>query len=82
MNLTEPEAGSDLGAVRTKAIRQDDGSYRLFGTKIFITWGDQDLTENIIHFVLARTPDAAPGTRGISMFLVPKFIPDENGEPG
>ena len=82
MNLTEPEAGSDLGAVRTKAIKQDDGSYRLFGTKIFITWGDQDLTENIIHLVLARTPDAAPGTRGISMFLVPKFIPDENGEPG
>ena len=82
MNLTEPEAGSDLGAVRTKAIRQDDGSYRLFGTKIFITWGDQDLTENIIHLVLARTPDAVPGTRGISMFLVPKFILDENGEPG
>ena len=82
MNLTEPEAGSDLGAVRTKAIRQDDGSYRLFGTKIFITWGDQDLTENIIHLVLARTTDAVPGTRGISMFLVPKFIPDENGEPG
>ena len=82
MNLTEPEAGSDLGAVRTKAVPQDDGSYRLFGTKIFITWGDQDLTENIVHLVLARTPDAAPGTRGISMFLVPKFILDENGEPG
>jgi 3-(methylthio)propanoyl-CoA dehydrogenase len=82
MNLTEPEAGSDLGAVRTKAMRQSDGSYRLFGTKIFITWGDQDLTENIVHLVLARTPDAAPGTRGISMFLVPKFIPDENDEPG
>ncbi len=82
MNLTEPEAGSDLGAVRTKAIKQDDGSYRLFGTKIFITWGDQDLTENIIHLVLARTTDAVPGTRGISMFLVPKFILDENGEPG
>jgi 3-(methylthio)propanoyl-CoA dehydrogenase len=82
MNLTEPEAGSDLGAVRTKAVSQDDGSYRLFGTKIFITWGDQDLTENIIHLVLARTPDAAPGTRGISMFLVPKFILDENGDPG
>lgn len=82
MNLTEPEAGSDLGEVRTKATRQDDGSYRLFGTKIFITWGDQDLTDNIIHLVLARTPDAAPGTRGISMFLVPKFLLDENGEPG
>jgi 3-(methylthio)propanoyl-CoA dehydrogenase len=82
MNLTEPEAGSDLGAVRTRAERQADGSYRLFGTKIFITWGDQDLTENIIHLVLARTPGSAPGTRGISMFLVPKFILDENGEPG
>jgi alkylation response protein AidB-like acyl-CoA dehydrogenase len=82
MNLTEPEAGSDLGALRTKAIKQDDGNYRLFGTKIFITWGDQDLTENILHLVLARTPDAPAGTRGISMFLVPKFIPAENGEPG
>jgi alkylation response protein AidB-like acyl-CoA dehydrogenase len=82
MNLTEPEAGSDLGALRTKAVPQDDGTYRLFGTKIFITWGDQDLTENIIHLVLARTPDAPPGTRGISMFLVPKLILDERGEPG
>ncbi|HEX9866366.1 MAG TPA: acyl-CoA dehydrogenase [Acidimicrobiia bacterium] len=82
MNLTEPEAGSDVGALRTKAIKQDDGSYRLFGTKIFITWGDQDLTDNIIHLVLARTPDAPPGTRGISMFLVPKFILDSDGEPG
>jgi len=82
MNLTEPEAGSDVGALRTKAIKQDDGSYRLFGTKIFITWGDQDLTENILHLVLARTPEAPPGTRGISMFLVPKFIVDGNGDPG
>ncbi|MGH8873522.1 MAG: acyl-CoA dehydrogenase [Acidimicrobiia bacterium] len=82
MNLTEPEAGSDVGALRTKAVKEADGGYRLFGTKIFITWGDQDLTENIIHLVLARTPDAPPGTRGISMFLVPKFILDENGEPG
>ena len=82
MNLTEPEAGSDLGALRTRAVPQEDGSYRLFGTKIFITWGDQDLTENVIHLVLARTPDAAPGTKGISMFLVPKFVPDQNGEPG
>jgi alkylation response protein AidB-like acyl-CoA dehydrogenase len=82
MNLTEPEAGSDLGAVRTRAERQEDGTYRLFGTKIFITWGDQDLTENIIHLVLARTPGSPPGTKGISMFLVPKFIPDANGEPG
>jgi acyl-CoA dehydrogenase len=82
MNLTEPEAGSDLGAVRTRAERQEDGSYRLFGTKIFITWGDQDLTENIIHLVLARTPGSPPGTKGISMFLVPKFILDEHGHPG
>ena len=82
MNLTEPEAGSDVGALRTRAERQNDGSYRLFGTKIFITWGDQDLTENILHLVLARTPDAPPGTRGISMFLVPKFILEANGAPG
>ncbi|HSK07608.1 MAG TPA: acyl-CoA dehydrogenase [Acidimicrobiia bacterium] len=82
MNLTEPEAGSDVGALRTRAERQDDGSYRLFGTKIFITWGDQDLTENILHLVLARTPDAPAGTRGISMFLVPKYVLDANGAPG
>lgn len=82
MNLTEPEAGSDLGGVRTKAIPQDDGSYRLFGTKIFITWGDHDLTDNIIHMVLARTPDSPPGTKGVSMFLVPKFLLDEGGDPG
>jgi len=82
MNLSEPEAGSDLGAVRTKAVPQGDGTYRIFGTKIFITWGDNDLTGNIVHFVLARLPDAAPGTRGISMFLVPKFIPDQDGNPG
>jgi alkylation response protein AidB-like acyl-CoA dehydrogenase len=82
MNLTEPEAGSDVGALRTKAVRQDDGTYRIFGTKIFITWGDQDITENIIHLVLARTEDAPPGTRGISMFLVPKYVLDANGEAG
>ncbi|MEX1093066.1 MAG: acyl-CoA dehydrogenase family protein, partial [Acidimicrobiia bacterium] len=82
MNLTEPQSGSDLGTLRTRAERQDDGSYRLFGTKIFITWGDQDLTENVIHLVLARTPDAPPGTRGISMFIVPKFVPDAEGNPG
>jgi alkylation response protein AidB-like acyl-CoA dehydrogenase len=82
MNLTEPEAGSDLGAVRTRAEHQEDGSYRLFGTKIFITWGDQDLTDNIIHLVLARTPDSPVGTKGISMFLVPKFLLDETGSPG
>jgi acyl-CoA dehydrogenase len=82
MNLTEPEAGSDLGALRTRAVRQGDGSYRIFGTKIFITWGDQDLTENIVHLVLARTEGAPPGTRGISMFLVPKYVLDANGTPG
>jgi alkylation response protein AidB-like acyl-CoA dehydrogenase len=82
MNLTEPEAGSDLGALHTRAERADDGTYRIFGTKIFITWGDQDLTENVVHLVLARTPDAPAGTRGISMFIVPKFIPDADGSPG
>jgi acyl-CoA dehydrogenase len=82
MNLTEPEAGSDLGALRTRAVRHGDGTYRIFGTKIFITWGDQDLTDNIVHMVLARTEDAPPGTGGISMFLVPKFILDEQGKPG
>jgi alkylation response protein AidB-like acyl-CoA dehydrogenase len=82
MCLTEPHAGSDVGALSTKAERQDDGTYRLTGTKIFITWGDQDLTDNIIHLVLARTPDAAPGTKGISLFVVPKFILDAEGAPG
>jgi len=82
MNLTEPEAGSDVGALRTKAVKQDDGSYRIFGTKIFITWGDQDITDNVIHLVLARTEGAPPGTRGISMFLVPKYILDAEGNPG
>lgn len=82
MNLTEPEAGSDVGALRSRAERQEDGTYRLFGTKIFITWGDQDLTENVVHLVLARTPDAPEGTRGISMFVVPKFIPGADGTPG
>ena len=82
MNLTEPEAGSDVGALRTKAIRQEDGSYRIFGTKIFITWGDHDLTENVIHLVLGRTEDAPPGTRGISMFLVPKYLVDNDGRVG
>ncbi len=82
MCLTEPEAGSDVGALRTRAVRQGDGTYRIFGTKIFITWGDQDLTENVVHLVLARTDDAPPGTRGISMFLVPKYLLDEDGSPG
>ena len=82
MNLTEPEAGSDVGALHSKAVKQDDGAYRIFGTKIFITWGDQDITDNVIHLVLARTENAPPGTGGISMFLVPKYILDENGDPG
>ncbi|MBL8483298.1 MAG: acyl-CoA dehydrogenase family protein, partial [Rhodocyclaceae bacterium] len=70
MNLTEPQAGSDLAAVRTRAEPQADGSYRLFGQKIFITYGEHDLTENIIHLVLARLPDAPPGVKGISLFVV------------
>ncbi len=82
MCLTEPHAGSDVGALTSKAIREDDGTYRISGQKIFITWGDQDLTDNIIHLVLARTPDAAPGTKGISLFIVPKFILDADGSPG
>ena len=73
MQLTEPQAGSDVGALRTRAERAGDGTYRLTGQKIFITYGEHDLTDNIIHFVLARLPDAPPGTRGISLFLVPKF---------
>ena len=76
MQLTEPQAGSDVGALRSKAERSDDGSYRITGSKIFITYGEHDLTDNIIHFVLARLPDAAPGTKGISLFLIPKFLSD------
>lgn len=76
MQLTEPQAGSDVGALRTKAERAGDGSYRITGSKIFITYGEHDLTDNIIHFVLARLPDAPPGTKGISLFLVPKFLED------
>src|SRR5476649_76435 len=76
MQLTEPQAGSDVGALRTRAIRADDGSYRITGSKIFITYGEHDLTSNIIHFVLARLPDAPPGTKGVSLFLVPKVMPD------
>jgi alkylation response protein AidB-like acyl-CoA dehydrogenase len=82
MNLTEPQAGSDLSLVRTKAERQGDGTYRIFGTKIFITYGDHELTENIIHMVLARLPDAPPGTRGISLFLVPKRLVNPDGSLG
>ena len=76
MQLTEPQAGSDVGALRTKATRAGDGSYRITGSKIFITYGEHDLTSNIIHFVLARLPNAPPGTKGISLFLIPKFMPD------
>jgi alkylation response protein AidB-like acyl-CoA dehydrogenase len=76
MQLTEPQAGSDVGALRTKAARSPDGTYRLTGSKIFITYGEHDLTDNIIHFVLARLPDAPEGTKGISLFLVPKIMPD------
>jgi len=82
MQLTEPQAGSDVGALRTKAERAGDGSYRLTGQKIFITYGEHDLTDNIIHFVLARLPDAPAGTRGMSLFLVPKFLPATDGSPG
>jgi alkylation response protein AidB-like acyl-CoA dehydrogenase len=76
MQLTEPQAGSDVGALRSKAERANNGSYRITGSKIFITYGEHDLTDNIIHFVLARLPDAPPGTKGISLFLVPKILPD------
>jgi butyryl-CoA dehydrogenase len=76
MNLTEPQAGSDLAAIRSRAERAGDGTYRITGQKIFITYGEHDLTDNIVHLVLARLPDAPAGTRGISLFLVPKFLPD------
>ena len=82
MNLTEPDAGSDVGALRTKAERADDGTYRITGQKIFITFGEHDMTDNIVHLVLARLPDAPPGTKGISTFIVPKYLLDENGVPG
>ncbi|OFR41784.1 acyl-CoA dehydrogenase, partial [Pseudomonas sp. HMSC066A08] len=82
MCLTEPHAGTDLGIIRTKAEPQADGSYRVSGTKIFITGGEQDLTENIIHLVLAKLPDAPAGSRGISLFLVPKFLVGDDGTLG
>src|SRR5258708_8750677 len=81
MQLTEPQAGSDVGALRTRAERAADGSYRITGQKIFITYGEHDLTDNIIHLVLARLPDAPPGTKGISLFLVPKFLLNPDGSP-
>jgi acyl-CoA dehydrogenase len=82
MQLTEPHAGSDLSNLRTRAERQSDGTYRIKGQKIFITYGEHDMTPNIIHFVLARLPDAPPGTKGISLFLVPKFLLKDDGTPG
>ncbi len=82
MQLTEPQAGSDVGALRSRAERAPDGSYRIFGTKIFITYGDHDMTDNIVHFVLARLPNAPPGTKGISLFLIPKFLVNADGTLG
>jgi acyl-CoA dehydrogenase len=82
MNLTEPQAGSDLNAVRTRAERAEDGSYRLFGQKIFITYGEHDMAENIVHLVLARLPGAPAGTRGLSLFLAPKFLVKADGSLG
>jgi 3-(methylthio)propanoyl-CoA dehydrogenase len=82
MCLTEAQAGSDVGALTTKAVPREDGTYRLTGTKVFISWGDQDITENIIHLVLARTPDSPPGTKGISLFIVPKYLVNPDGSLG
>ncbi|MES2536039.1 MAG: acyl-CoA dehydrogenase [Pseudomonadota bacterium] len=82
MNLTEPQAGSDLAMVRSRAVPQGDGTYKVFGTKIFITYGEHDMAENIIHLVLARTPDAPEGVKGISLFVVPKFMVNDDGSIG
>uniref|UniRef100_UPI003982F778 acyl-CoA dehydrogenase family protein n=1 Tax=Phenylobacterium sp. TaxID=1871053 RepID=UPI003982F778 len=82
MNLTEPHCGTDLGMLRTKAVPQADGSYRISGQKIWISGGEHDLTPNIVHLVLARIEGAPAGVRGISLFIVPKFIPDADGKPG
>ncbi|GGC73780.1 acyl-CoA dehydrogenase [Undibacterium terreum] len=82
MNLTEPQAGSDLAMVRTRAVPQGDGTYKVFGTKIFITYGEHDMAENIVHLVLARTPDAPEGVKGISLFIVPKFMVNADGTLG
>jgi len=81
MNLTEPQAGSDLSAVRTRAVPEGD-HYRITGQKIYITWGEHDLAENIVHLVLARLPDVPEGVKGISLFVVPKYIPNADGSPG
>ncbi len=82
MNLTEPQAGSDLALVRTRAEPQPDGSFKLFGTKIFITYGEHDMAENIVHLVLARVAGAPEGVKGISLFIVPKFMIQADGSPG
>jgi alkylation response protein AidB-like acyl-CoA dehydrogenase len=82
MNLTEPQAGADLGVVRAKAVPADDGTWRITGQKIFITFGEHDLAGNIIHLVLARVPDAPPGTKGISCFIVPKYLVTADGSLG
>ncbi len=82
MNLTEPHAGSDVGALTTKAEPNGDGTYAITGQKIYITWGEHDVTDNIVHLVLARLPDGVPGPKGISLFVVPKFIPNEDGSLG
>ncbi|PWR01732.1 acyl-CoA dehydrogenase [Meridianimarinicoccus roseus] len=81
MNLTEPQAGSDVGAVQTRARDNGDGSFAITGQKIYITWGDHDVAENVVHLVLARLPDAPTGTRGLSLFIVPKWLPDADGVP-
>jgi 3-(methylthio)propanoyl-CoA dehydrogenase len=82
MNLTEPQAGSDVGAVTTRAVPAEDGTYRITGQKIYITYGEHDLVEQIVHLVLARLPDAPPGTKGISLFLVPKYLLEDDGSLG
>ena len=82
MNLTEPQAGSDVGALSSKAVDNGDGTYAITGQKIYISWGDNDFAENVCHLVLARLPDGPKGTKGISLFLVPKRIPEADGKPG
>ncbi|NDI07100.1 MAG: acyl-CoA dehydrogenase, partial [Rhodobacteraceae bacterium] len=82
MNLTEPQAGSDVGALSSKAVDNGDGTYAITGQKIYISWGDNDFAENVCHLVLARLPDGPKGTKGISLFLVPKRVPDADGKPG
>ena len=82
MNLTEPQAGSDVGALKTKAVKQDDGTYKITGQKIYITHGEHDMADNIVHMVLARLPGAPEGTKGISLFLVPKFLVNDDGSLG